>query len=122
MADPKTDPTPVPPEDPPPSPPPSSDPAPSLDEASIGDLIERKVKALFKEQAPAPKPGPAGEPVDIEGKIAAAVATAMQERDKEDQVFVLQAEIDKLKEQFAKGSAERKRGWGSYILGPGLVR
>ena len=120
MADKTPDPTPTP--DAPPPAPPSSDPAPTLDEASIADLIEGKIKALFKEREASAPPPPAGDPVDVEGMINAAIAKALQERDKEDQVFVLQQEIDSLKEQFKGGTPERKRGWGSYILGPGLIR
>jgi len=122
MADKIPEPTPEPAPDAPPAPP-SSGPAPTPDEATIGNLIEAKIKALFAERDKStPPPAPAGDPVDVEGMINAAIAKALQERDKEDQVFVLQQEIDSLKEQFKGGTPERKRGWGSYILGPGLIR
>jgi hypothetical protein len=100
----------------------SSGPAPSLDEATIGDLIEKRVKDLFAKQRKEAPAAPAAEGPDVGKLIEEALAKAMAERDKEDQVFVLQQEIDALKEQFKHASPERKRGWGSYILGPGLSR
>lgn len=68
---------------------------------------------------PKPDPAaPAADPVDVQGKIDAAIAKALAERDKEDQVYVLQQEFDKLKDLLP---AAPKKGWGSWLLGPGMV-
>lgn len=95
----------------------SSSAPPSLDEASVSDLIKRQVAALFAAQ---PKPEPTtSEPIDVQGKIDAAIAKALAERDKDDQVFILQQEFDKFKESLPKPP---KKGWGTFLLGHSFPR
>lgn len=113
------DPTDSPGTDPGSLPPSSETPPAALDEASITDLIKRQVAALVKAQ-PKADPAPGAGTVDVEAKIKAAIAAAMAERDKEDQVFVLQQQFDELKASLK--NATPRRGWGAYLLGPGLSR
>jgi hypothetical protein len=101
------------------SPPPTPPPA-ALDDASLTELIEGKVKALFAAQPkPAAPAAPAAEPVDVEAMVTDAIKRALAERDKEDQVFVLQQQLDELK---ASLPSPPRGGWGRYLLGPGLHR
>jgi hypothetical protein len=115
--DPTPDPTPLPSGEAPPSP--SSSAPPSLDEATISDLIKRQVAALFAAQPKADPLASGPSAGDVQTQIDAAIAKALAERDKEDQVFVLQQAFDELKASLPKPP---KGGWGRFLLGPGVPR
>lgn len=116
---------------------PSQPPEQQHDDGKIAEAVEKAVrdafaKALAGKQDDAGGGGqqhsapPSSAPPTDQGSIAdaidAAVSRALAERDKQDALAVLADEIDQLKAKITQAPASRKRGWGSYLLGPGLLR
>lgn len=106
------------------------------DDEKLGGLVEAAVRKVFAEAtkpeppaAPAKPSGGGAAPVaspseatSLAGMIEAAVNRALKERDEQDIMATLHDEIEQLKAKVAAAPAARRRGWGSYLLGPGLPR
>lgn len=130
------------PTDPPPSgdTPPAAPAGDAPSDEQLTAAVENAARRLFDEwrkDAPAPSapaaPSSSSTPAapasssssgadGLDDKIAAAVRAALDHRDQEDALTVLHDEVERLKGLITSAPAERKAGWGRWILGPGLSR